>query len=286
MRPGRAVDPRPAGGASHRYGLGVETAIVRCRSCGLLFPDPFPFPREPQELYGHPDEYFGVTDIRERLEGFRGLADEVARRTGLARPRLLDVGCGRGELVHVARERGWDAIGTEFADAMIAEARDRYGVALLRQSVEELAAAKLPPFDAVILSAILEHVHDPDSMIASVRAITRPGSVVYIDTPREPNLLTILGGASNRLRGSRVVYNLSPSWPPYHVFGFDPRSLRRVLDKHDFEITSLRIHAVPNVPARQDPRDRARAFVATQINRVANLTGTARNMYVWARRRA
>lgn len=274
------------GGRSHRYGLGVETPIVRCRSCGLLFPDPFPFPRQPQELYGHPDEYFGVSDDREKLDGCERLVREIVRRAGSGRLRLLDVGCGRGELVHVAQRHGLDATGTEFSEAMIAQGRERYGLGLIRASIEDFAATGPAPFDAVVLSAVIEHVYDPDSLIATVGALTRPGAVVYIDTPREPNLLTMLGNAANRARGSAAVFNLSPSWPPYHVFGFNPRALRRVLDKHGFDITSLRIHAVPKVPSRGDRGDRVRSLVATQVNRIANLTGTARNMYVWARRRA
>lgn len=258
---------------------------MRCRSCGLLFPDPFPFPREPQELYGHPDEYFGAAHDLVKFENTRTIVGEIALRCGIERPRLLDVGCGRGELVHIARERGFDAVGTEFSEAMIAAARERYGLTLVRASIEDLAKTKPAPFDAVVLSAIIEHVHDPDSLVAGVRAVTHPGSVIYIDTPREPNLLTMLANAFSRLRGSPIVYNLSPSWPPYHVFGFDPRALRHLLAKYDMEITSLRSHAVAGVPSRGGLRDRFSAALATQVNHVANLTGTARNMNVWARRR-
>jgi len=273
------------GGPSHRYGLGVETAIVQCRSCGLLFPDPFPFPRDPQDLYGHPDEYFGSAHDQVKFENTRGIVAEIALRCGIEQPRLLDVGCGRGELVHIARQRGFDAVGTEFSEAMIAAARERYGLTLIRSSLEELARTRPAPFDAVVLSAIIEHVHDPDSLIAGVHAVTHPGSVIYIDTPREPNLLTMLANASSRLRGSRVVYNLSPSWPPYHVFGFNPRALRHLLAKYDMEIVGLRSHAVARVPSRGGRRDRIAALLATQVNHVANLTGTARNMNAWARRR-
>jgi hypothetical protein len=58
-----------------------------------------------------------------------------------------------------------------------------------------------------------------------------------------------------------------------------------LLSKHGFEITSLRMRSAPTVPARGDWRDRLQAFVATQVNRAANWTGTASNMFVWARRR-
>ncbi|MBI3021742.1 MAG: hypothetical protein HYY59_07085 [Candidatus Omnitrophica bacterium] len=78
--------------------------------------------------------------------------------------------------------------------------------------------------------------------------------------------------------------NLSPTWIPYHLYGFNPRALRVLLHKHGFEMTSVRIYAIPTIPATSAFEDRFNASVATQICRVANLTGTASNLYVWARR--
>ena len=40
-----------------------------------------------------------------------------------------------------------------------------------------------------------------------------------------------------------AVYNLQPTWPPFHVFGFNPKALGVLLEKHGFRIESLRVHA-------------------------------------------
>ena len=272
------------GGEHQRYRQGVVTRIVSCQQCGLLFPDPFPYPLDPQKLYGDPDRYFGGRSESEKLEGDRSIVREVATRFGRKPFSLLDVGSGCGELLAAAKQEGVHAVGLELSEAMIAAARERFGVEVACQTIEEFAATEDECFDAVTLCAVLEHMHDPDAAIAAIAKLTRPGSVLYINVPREPNLLTMVGNAWNRLRGSRAVYNLQPTWPPYHVYGFNPRALRKLLEKHDFRIESLEVHAAPKVPFREGSVDRARAFVATQINRVANYTGTASNMNVWARR--
>jgi SAM-dependent methyltransferase len=273
------------GGRHHRYGLGIETRIVRCHRCGLIFPDPFPYPRDAQRLYGDPDKYLAAHDTGDKLASSRLLVARFRRRLGRDAFSLLDVGSGRGEMLAAAQAEGIEAVGLELSQAMIDHAQRTLGVRVLRKTIEEYAAETDRSFDAVALLAVLEHVYDPDAMIAAVRRLTRPGSVLYVDIPREPNLLTIVGNAWNRLRGRRAIYNLQPTWPPYHVYGFDPRSLRILLSKHGFDVLALSIRADPHVIARDDARDRARAFVATQINRVANWTGMASNMYVWARRR-
>lgn len=273
------------GGRHHRYRLGVETPIVRCTRCGLLFPNPFPYPRDPQKLYGDPDQYFIHHDPSDKIAMARSVVREAVRRVGRPRIALLDVGSGRGEVLHAAAGEGCEAVGLELSESMIAEGRRRYGVEIVPETVEQYAAHVERTFDAVLLCAVIEHVYDPDSMMAAVARLTRPGSWLHVDVPQEPNLLTIVGNAYNRVRRDPAVYNLQPTWPPFHVFGFNPRALRMLLEKHGFVIESLRIHAVPRVPARDDWRDRIRALVATQVNRVANWTGTAANMYVWAWRR-
>jgi hypothetical protein len=95
----------------------------------------------------------------------------------------------------------------------------------------------------------------------------------------------MVGNAAKRVSGSRGVYNLSPTFSPFHVFGFNRRSLQMLLNKHGFDVEDVLVWAQPRVPSSDDLRDKVKATVATQIRRVANLTGTASNMCVWARRR-
>ena len=280
--PTRVVGDR--GGDAHRYGLGIRSRIVRCTGCGLIFPDPFPFPVDPQELYGDPEKYFASHDSDAKVAGNRQIIHQVLERLSIPAPRVLDVGSGRGELLRAAVLEGVPAeniLGLEFSDAMIDACRQS-GLVVLRQTIEEHAQTDPPPYDAVILNAVLEHVYDPASMIDAVRSLTRPGSVLYLDLPMEPNLLTWVGNGLNRIRGSRAVFNLSPTFSPYHVFGFSPRTLRALLAKHEFQVDQVTIWAAPRIPAGTSLKDKALSFAGTQVNRLANLTHTAHNMCVWA----
>jgi SAM-dependent methyltransferase len=273
------------GGRFQRYGQGVPTTVVKCRRCTLVYANPFPFPVDPQTLYGDPDEYFSRHDEERRVARYRELVRGLIETRGVERPSVLDVGSGRGELLHAATLEGLDdVVGLEFADAMIAGARRSYGVELLPQTIEEYAEGADRTFDVVVLNAVIEHVYDPNSFIEAAGRLSRPRSVLYVDTPRDPNLTTWVGNFANRLRGDESVYNLSPTWPPYHVFGFTPRSLGVLLEKHGFSVGRVVVHANPRIPARGEWRDRTKSFAATQLRRVANRTATASNMSLWARR--
>jgi SAM-dependent methyltransferase len=272
------------GGRYHRYGLGVVSRIVACRTCGLLYPSPFPIPREPEKLYGDPAKYFEHHDEEGKVREFRGTIREAIRLSGRARPSLLDVGSGRAELLRAAVLEGLDdTLGLDFAPAMIEHARAR-GIELRPLTIEAYAASAGRTFDVITLSAVLEHVYDPNAMIAACRALLRPGGVLYIDVPRDPNLFTDAVHWVHRVRASPAVVNLSPTFPPFHVFGFTERSLGLLLDKHEFAIESLRIESSIDAPHDGRLKDRVLAFGARQLYRLGNATGRAANLFVWARR--
>lgn len=272
------------GGRYHRYGWGLESPIVRCLGCGLLYPDPFPRPRDPQQLYGDPEKYFERHDRRAKIDWNRQLLAEIARLLGSRTVALLDVGSGRGEALEAGRREGLtDLVGLELSQAMADDVKRHFGFDVILETIETYVEHAGRTFDIVMLNAVLEHVHDPDSMIACCRRLTRAGGVLYVDVPREPNLLTMIGNGFNRLRGDPAVYNLSPTWTPFHVYGFNPRAIRTLLMKHGFTIERIDVHATPQIPHRPAFGDRLKAFAGTQVNRLANLTGLASNMFIWAR---
>jgi SAM-dependent methyltransferase len=273
------------GGEHQRYGLGIETRIVRCDSCQLIFPNPFPYPLSFDALYGDPDAYFGEADLEPRISSCRRLVREIVKRVGREDIAILDVGAGRGEFLAAAKREGVRAVGIEPSGAMVAQGKERLGVEIHCQTIDEFVREEREIFDVVTLSGVLEHVHDPNSLMAAVATLLARAGLLYIDVPREPNLLTILGNAWNALRGSPAIYNLQPTWPPYHVLGFNPGSIRLLLSRHGFGVDELRVHSDPHVPARNEWKDRLRAFVGTQVQRVSNYTNLASNMYIWCRRR-
>lgn len=91
--------------------------------------------------------------------------------------RLLDVGCGTGDLVRAAREAGLEALGVEPDPEMAALAGGRLG--------EEVVVAGLPDlpfagdgFDAVTASFVLNHVDDPRAAARELVRVAAPGGVV------------------------------------------------------------------------------------------------------------
>ncbi|HVV86955.1 MAG TPA: class I SAM-dependent methyltransferase [Kofleriaceae bacterium] len=83
--------------------------------------------------------------------------------------RILEIGCGDGEVVRRLRARGLDAIGVD------PHAEPAPGV--IAQPFEELEAL---PFDVIFASVSLHHAHDPARAVAALRRLSRPGTVMAV----------------------------------------------------------------------------------------------------------
>jgi SAM-dependent methyltransferase len=194
--------------------------------------------------------------------------------------RLLELGCGRGELLLGAREEGWDVAGVEMTSAF-ASVNPELQVEVAR--VEE-ARSLDEEYDVVLLSAILEHLYDPVSCLRRVRGCLADDGIVFIDVPNECSLWTRTGNAYFRLRGRDWATNLSPTFPPFHVVGFCPTSLRSILLRCGFSVESLRTERWNNaLPARAGMLANLEHLGSSTILTAGQLLGMGAGITCWAR---
>lgn len=263
------------GGRAHRQGFGVVCDVWRCQGCGLVFPNPMPVPvGGADQHYGvDADDYFEQHEEGDKVESaLRFLKQAEALTNG--KGRLLDIGAGRGELLRTAREEGWTAVGIETSSTFAAHAARYSGAEIRQQTLEECNFAA-NSFDVVILAAVLEHLYNPDEIIKEIARILRPGGALFVDVPNEEGLYFRIGNLYQRLRRRDWVVNLSPTFSPFHVFGFGPKSLRALLAKHGLEPKLWRLYSVrTSVPAQGGLTsflERQASEVVLAVSRLGNL---------------
>ena len=94
---------------------------------------------------------------------------------------VLDVGCGIGNFVRWAGERGMQATGVDVDDDAITAARERGLSAYhIDQIAEHVAEGSI---DVITLWDVIEHVSDPRAFLTDVVRFLRPGGVVVLETP-------------------------------------------------------------------------------------------------------
>ncbi len=141
--------------------------------------------------------------------------------------RLLEIGCGSGELLAGVRGLGWRVTGVDF-DPVAAEVARRRGLDVRCGDLAGQAFAG-GSFDAVTMFHLIEHVPDPRALLAECHRVLAPGGRLVVATP---NL---------RSRGHR---RFGAAWleldPPRHLHLFAPMALQREVERHGFRVESLR----------------------------------------------
>jgi SAM-dependent methyltransferase len=95
-------------------------------------------------------------------------------------PRVLDVGCGSGAWLQVARNAGWQAFGCE-PDESSARLARLNGIEV-RPFVSDWRD-NLESFDAVTSSHSIEHVYDPAAMLLDAHRLLKSGGLLFVQTP-------------------------------------------------------------------------------------------------------
>ncbi len=114
----------------------------------------------------------------------------------LPKGRFIDVGCGAGLTVGIAKQLGWDAMGLEVDPAAVNEAQ-KTGLNILEGTYEQLANYS-GQFDCIMSSHVLEHVHDPLDMLTKIKAALKPGGLLLLTLPNSLSALRFYFGANWR----------------------------------------------------------------------------------------
>jgi len=96
--------------------------------------------------------------------------------------RVLDYGCGAGEVVAAGRSRGLDISGVDVFYGGSETRRQAERAGLLGGAVREIRGGRIPfpegSFDLVTNNQVMEHVEDLDAVLLEIRRVLRRGGTV------------------------------------------------------------------------------------------------------------
>jgi SAM-dependent methyltransferase len=179
-------------------GIYDDSNIIlwRCAVCGFEFFDP--------SLAGNSLFY----QCLESSEYYSPGRPEFERTTRFAVERglanVLDIGCGAGDFLDLARAAGLRTFGLELNPTAAAKARAK-GHQIFDRLLHEVPADACPGgFDLITLFQVLEHVPDPVGIIKQASAQLKQGGYISIAVPSKTG-----------------TYRFLPwdpaQWPPHHV---------------------------------------------------------------------
>lgn len=89
--------------------------------------------------------------------------------------RLLDVGCGEGQVARLAAGAGLDVVGADPALAQVGVARARGGGPAYLQGSAAALAVRSGSVDAAVACLVFEHIAEVDAALGEVARVLRPG---------------------------------------------------------------------------------------------------------------
>src|SRR5437868_4314056 len=164
--------------------------VVECNGCGLMMLNPQPSDDQLAEIYGA-DYYLGdpSDDGRQQFSRMKRATakiylDEIEKYRGADSGRLLEIGCGPGDFLLQARERGYDVTGIEINAQAVARARQTVPApARVIEGTLENAGLEHERFDVCVLSDVIEHVRNPVRFLEKLRHVLAPGAALFVTTP-------------------------------------------------------------------------------------------------------
>jgi 2-polyprenyl-3-methyl-5-hydroxy-6-metoxy-1,4-benzoquinol methylase len=224
----------------HKYYKVMENdetpfRVVKCKKCSLVFVHPYPNYEKLKRHYA--DNYYEEWLAAQRKKRIK-MWNRRLKRLENCRERgsILDVGCGEGTFLQVAKKNDWTINGTELSAYGAKYATNLLGVEIF---CGELYDAKFPEnsFDVITMWHVLEHVTDPKGYLTEIKRILKPDGLLIIAVPNVNDLLMRI---AYRIVKRRRIKLFLRGEKEVHLYHFSPKTIKAYLDTTGFECMRLR----------------------------------------------
>lgn len=224
----------------------VHFRIVICQRCGLVYSNPIYTEEMIKKLYAE-SEFIEDSFLQSQFENIkRDYAKQLHKAIAYTKntDSLLDIGCGNGFFLKVAKENGFKNVrglepGRDAFNKADADIRHCIVTDYFRRGVFPDGS-----FDMVSAFHVLDHIFRPNDFLADVNSVLKPGGVVLLITHNVRFILT------------RIVGELAPMFHIEHIYLFDKSTIKKILINNGFEIlrnedlacTYTLAHAIKMIP--------------------------------------
>jgi 2-polyprenyl-3-methyl-5-hydroxy-6-metoxy-1,4-benzoquinol methylase len=194
-------------------------SFYRCESCGLEFANPMFVADGDFYAYMQKDmSYYSQRwEFQHSLKHIRPDSN------------ILDVGCGEGIFLELAKEQGHHAIGIDFNQAALETAKSK-GLEVYNYDLKQLTQNVATNFDTVVFFHVIEHLDDLEQFFNDLADLLPIGTSLYFSCPSpirysqylEPTLLV----------GQKEFWD----YPPHHQTRWNQKAAEQLLQRMGWKL--------------------------------------------------
>lgn len=173
------------------------------------------------------DDYNNSSDLKVIEPLYEVIVNEIKKENG---GKILDVGCGNGNLFALLGDERYELYGIDFSQNMISQATIRCGD---RASFEVADAEELPfeddTFDIIVCNASFHHYIHPEAVLNEMHRVLRDGGKLIIGDPYVPGIVRPVINVLTRFsdEGDYHFYGEGEMKKLFLKIGFTPLSFKR-----------------------------------------------------------
>jgi 2-polyprenyl-3-methyl-5-hydroxy-6-metoxy-1,4-benzoquinol methylase len=208
---------------------------VRCKTCNMVYVNPRLKESITHNLYAEPPytEFYKIKlipaiDYRRNVLGVKKFRQIIQHSKKIG--KVLDIGCGLGEVLSVFKENGWDCTGIEFNEFAARFARENFQLNIINKSIYDFDITE--KYDVIMLWGVLEHFYDPKKILKKIHELLNDDAVLVLEVPSADSVLVRFYERTQR-NVDRIIEG------DRHIMLFSLRAFTEMLDETGFRNISL-----------------------------------------------
>ena len=248
-----------------------QFSILQCQSCQLLLTSPRPDQQSIGEFYkseeyishtGKSNSIFDWIYLKARNYTLSWKHDIITSRK--TRGTILDYGCGTGEFINYMANNNWEGSAVEPSKEARAKIKSQNKNLSVFEKLEELPENK---FDIITLWHVLEHVPNPNTLIAQLKEKLKEDGLIFVAVPNHKSY------DAQHYQSHWAAYDV-----PRHFWHFSQKNVTRLFDNNQLllkEILPMKLDAYYVSLLSEKYKNNSKHSLATPIK--ALLTGLSSN---------